>query len=196
MHCLDATKQGDWMTGTVMLCHDLGKSTTTTVDENGVIRSIGHEEASVPMTDDMLKRIHFTDHKTIGQIKMLVRLHMVGTREVISEKTIRKTLRQLMQCQLTYDHLVEVCRCDKSGRPPLTPFTPNIGQDRARQLIDNGDMIPVVTGKLLMAQGYDDYLNWGTYIDKALELQDKGILTIHNWKQRLKESGIKLPKGE
>lgn len=189
MHCLDVTKQGDWFTRAVMLCHDLGKSTTTIVHDDGKITSVGHEEASVAMTDSLLKRIHFTDHRTIGQIKMLVRLHMITT-ITISEKVVRRTLRKLMECHLSYEQLVEVCRCDKSGRPPLPAHTPDIGQERAKELIKTGVMIPVVTGKTLIAEGFTNYLEFGAIIEKALELQDRGILDISNWKQRLKEAKL------
>lgn len=191
MCCLDVTNDGDWFTRAVMICHDLGKSLTT-VEVNGKYRSIGHEEASVPLTDDMLKRIHFCDHRTIGQIKMLVRLHMIAVLPEISEKVIRRTLRQLMECRLTYSQLVEVCRCDKSGRPPLTAHTPYIGQDRAQQLIERGEMIPIVTGKLLISEGYTNQLEYGKIISRALELQDRGILTKENWKQRVKEDAKRM----
>lgn len=189
MYCLDVTKQGDWMTRAVMLCHDLGKSTTTVIHDDGGISSRGHEEISVDMTDSLLKRIHFSDHRTIGQIKMLVRLHMITTLS-ISEKVIRKTLRQLMHCHLSYEQLVEVCRCDKSGRQPLPAETPNIGQERVKELIREGAMIPVVTGKLLIKEGFTNHLEFGRIIDGALEMQDKGSLNISNWKKRLKEAKL------
>ena len=122
---------------------------------------IPRSKKEVPAAIESLKRIHFCDHRTIGQIKMLVRLHMVAVLPEISEKVIRRTLRQLMECRLTYPQLVEVCRCDKSGRPPLVPHTPYIGQDRAKQLIERGEMIPIVTGKLLISEGYTNQLNHG-----------------------------------
>lgn len=189
MYCLDVTKQGDWFTRAIMLCHDLGKSTTTVIHEDGGISSRGHEEASVDMTDSLLKRIHFTDHRTIGQIKMLVRLHMITTK-TISEKVIRRTLRQLMHCHLSYEQLVEVCRCDKSGRPPLPAEIPNIGQEKAKELIREGAMIPIVTGKLLIKEGFTNHLEFGKIIDGALEMQDKGSLDISNWKKRLREAKL------
>lgn len=181
MHCLDATKQGDWMTRAVMLCHDLGKVSCTIIN-NDKISSIGHEEASVPLCDSLLKSIHFCDHKTINQIKVLVSLHMIGTIYNPSEKVIRKTLRTLRNSHLTYDQLVEVCRCDKSGRPPLPPFTPNIGQTRAKYLEESEAMIPIVTGKLLIANNYTDQLDYGKLIKRGLDLQDRGVLNINNWK--------------
>jgi tRNA nucleotidyltransferase (CCA-adding enzyme) len=188
LHTLDATKKGDWFTRAVMLCHDLGKAVTTQFIE-GKWRARGHEEAGVPLADDLLKRIHFTDHRTINQIKCLVRLHMIHTQEV-SEKVVRRTLRQLSLYKLEYDQLVEVCRCDKSGRPPLPACTPDIGQEMAQKIIESGDMIPIVTGKLLKQEGFTDYEGYGTIIARALYYQDRGTLKAHNWKKVLKNAGV------
>lgn len=191
MHCLDVTRKGDWFTRAVMLCHDLGKALTSKF-ENGKWRAHGHEEAGVRLTDNLLKRIHFCDHRTINQIKCLVRMHMIHTQE-ISEKTIRRTLRELSHYHLDYSQLVEVCRCDKSGRPPLPACTPDIGQEKAQEILKSGDMIPIVTGKLLKEEGFTNYLEFGTIIARALYYQDKGTLKPHNWKKLLTNAGVIKP---
>jgi len=148
MHCIDAVPQDDWFMRTVMLCHDLGKATNTTIDtgkfkinynnllkhnteakEGELLMSIsptskigsaGHEEAGVELTRNMLQKIHFTDHATIRKIGCLVELHM--TRSVISEKNYdkicRRTLRRLMHYGLTWMDLVKVTRFDLCGREP------------------------------------------------------------------------------
>jgi tRNA nucleotidyltransferase (CCA-adding enzyme) len=195
MYALDEAT--DWFTRTVMVCHDLGKVTTTTYGEfswNNLlpelkeeiikeprwpIRSIGHEEAGKQLTRDMLTRIHLTDHRTIRQIETLVELHMIRTG--VSEKVVRRTLRRLMEKHLTYDQLVEVCRCDLSGRPPLAKYTPDIGQHRAKELLDEDAMTPIVTGEKLIAIGYTPGKTLGHLINKGLEWQDRGTLNHYNW---------------
>lgn len=181
MLCLDQAK--DWFTRVCMVCHDLGKSTMTTIEFDGRIKSIGHEKAGVKMTRDMLQRIHFIDRRTIRQVETMVELHMI--RNGASEKVIRTTLRRLMEKHLTYDQLVEVCRCDVSGRPPKLPYTPDIGQQRAKYLVENGMMIPIVTGEKLLKLGYESGKLMGHLIKKGLEWQDRGSLTEENWEKMI-----------
>lgn len=174
----------DPMIRVVMLCHDLGKVTSTKWNaEKGRWQSIGHEEESVLLTKEMLYNIKFDSHKTVGRIATLVLLHMA--RIHVSEKTIRKNLRILINKELTYDQLVEVCRCDVSSRPPLPKYTPDIGQERAKEIVAAGLMIPVVTGEKLIKIGIESGKFMGFLVKKALELQDRGTLNEDNWKSIL-----------
>lgn len=185
-----------------MLCHDLGKATTTTVDgwdwqqmrdnpyfnpknPEHVIKSIGHEMAGITPTRSMLTRIHYADRKTIRQVEAMVELHMIRTTP--TEGVIRRTLRKLMDRHLTYDQLVEVCRCDVSARPPLPKYTPEMGQERAKQLLAEGAMTPIVTGEKLLAAGYTPGKLIGRLVDKGLEWQDRGTLTEDNWLKMIKQ---------
>lgn len=203
MHTMYTLNQaGDWFTRIVMLCHDLGKATTTTIGEipfvkkpeysdklyynsDLPIRSIGHEEAGKELTRKMLTRIHFTDHKTIRQIETLVGLHMIRTG--VSEKVIRKSLRTLTNMGLKYEQLVEVCRCDVSGRPPFIPYTPDIGQHRAKELIDSGAMNIIVTGEKLIEAGFTPGPLLGELVKVALEWQDRGTLNSDNWLKMIRQ---------
>jgi tRNA nucleotidyltransferase (CCA-adding enzyme) len=187
---LCVNQANDYFTRIVMLCHDLGKAVTTTISDSGKISAIGHEAAGVPLALAMMQRIHLLDYKFQNKVCTLVQLHMIHTQQ-ISEKVIRRTLRILTEAGLTYSHLVEVCRCDVSGRT-LPPFTPNIGQERATELLEQGLMTPVVTGKLLLSLGLKPSKELGTIINKALELQDKGTLNSSNWFQVLKGCGFNL----
>jgi len=194
MYTLDEAK--DWFTRICMICHDLGKVSTTTIGDypltKGVfynkdlpIKSIGHETEGWKPTRAMLTRIHFADKKTIRQIETMVELHMIRTG--VSEKVIRRTLRKLMAKNLTYEQLVEVCRCDLSGRPPLAKYTPDIGQHRAKELLESNAMEPIVTGEKLMEIGYTQGREMGSLMGKALEWQDRGTLNEGNWKQMIKQ---------
>lgn len=207
MFCVNAAK--DAFTRVVMLCHDLGKATTTTI--LGVpykertftllpefkVSALGHEEAGVELTRNMLQRIHYSDHGTIRQIACLVKLHMI--RAVMNpknrEKLVRRTLRELMHYKLTYAQLVEVVRCDLAGRPPLPPIAnPYIGQDIAQHLLDNNLMVPIVTGKKLLDIGISSGPEMGQMVTKGLELQDRGTLTEENWIKVLKGCGFESLK--
>lgn len=212
MHCVDTAN--DWFMRTVMLCHDLGKANCTTIDgidckiwegdKQGYsvydfkIQSIGHESAGVELTRRMLKRIHLTSHEIINKIGCLVELHMI--RAVYTkdneQKIVRRNLRKLMHYELDYELLVETVRCDLAGRPPLLPINPDIGQELAKKLIEDDDMKPVVTGRLLKETGIRDGEEMGKMIKVGLDLQDRGVLNRDNWRNRLIGSGFKSLKYE
>lgn len=178
MQTLDQAK--DAFTRTVMVCHDLGKATTTGLNRKGRISAIGHEDAGVPLAKAMLGRISAFDKKAVSKVCALIELHMVHTKAV-SEKGVRKTLRKLIKAGLEFDQLVEVCRCDVSGRGSLPKFTPNIGQDIAKGLIEDGAMVPIVTGNVLRSIGIPQGPLMGRMIAKGLELQDRGTLNKANF---------------
>lgn len=186
MMCVD--EANDFFTRVVMLCHDLGKINTTVIN-GSKITAHGHEKASVPLTLDMLSRIKFENKKFRDKVATLVESHMIHTQQ-ISEKVIRKTLRKLLSVGLNFSDLVEVCRCDVSGRLPLKGFTPDIGQERAQELIDNNLMEPVVTGAKLLEIGMSPGKSVGVAVKKALELQDRGTLNKDNWFKVLKGTGL------
>lgn len=208
MLALDEAK--DPFTRICMLCHDMGKATTTTIEHHeyhswlqgckdqgfskekidnilnlGKIRSIGHEIAGIKPTRDLLTRISYADRKYIRQVECMVELHMI--RASVSEKVVRRTLRKLMDKGLQYNQLVEVCRCDISSRPPLAGYTPDIGQYRAMQLLEENAMEPIVTGEKLLAAGYAPGKLIGELVKKGLEWQDRGTLREHNWLKMIKQ---------
>lgn len=208
LHTIDAAT--GWFTRAVMLCHDLGKALKTTIDgipykqqlespyfkiENPLykIQSIGHEEAGVQLTKDMLKRVSYANHDTINQIACLVELHMVRIYgDNPPTKIVRRTLRKLMHYDLDYMSLYEVVWCDLAGRPPLPmPEKLDIGQREAERLLSNNSMTPVVTGKMLHKNGIKAGPEMGEMIKIGLQLQDRGTLDATNWKARLKGYGFK-----
>ncbi|MBC7262646.1 MAG: CCA tRNA nucleotidyltransferase, partial [Chloroflexi bacterium] len=57
------------------LCHDLGKPRTVTVEEDGRIRNLGHENVGAEMTREMLTRLKFSA-KEIRLVSTIVKHHM------------------------------------------------------------------------------------------------------------------------
>lgn len=191
MHTID--QANDWFIRTVMLCHDLGKSTTTTISENGKIQAIGHELASLPLLEKMLSNISFKDKKVIKQISILTKHHMVHINKV-SNKKAKYLLQELLKNNLTYSQLVEVCRCDVSGRPPLQGYTPDIAQDYVNGL-DINCLTPIVTGEHLIQLGLKPCAEFKTILDKCLDMQYSGSLRFDNWKKQLKSCNFPILKG-
>jgi tRNA nucleotidyltransferase (CCA-adding enzyme) len=217
MHCIDAAE--GWFYRAVMLCHDLGKATTTQIDgedfqsiraegyshtfelkRNPTVKvtAYGHEEAGVQLTKDMLKRIHFSNHDTIDQIACLVELHMI--RAIISqdnhEKILRRTIRKLMKHDLKYHTLFKVIVFDLAGRPPKTISVVQTYDElfglRAYDIEESDEMTPIVTGKKLIEIGMQPGTEMGKIIIHALELQDRGTLKKDNWEKVLKGCGYKF----
>ena len=184
MHCMDAAKT-PFMRVT-MLCHDLGKATTTKM-LGGKWKAPGHAKAGVEPTLAMLKRIVFGDNKLQNQITMLVDTHMFHVNEQFTRKAVGRMINRLASVGLSFDDLVEVCRCDVSGRPPLEGFTPYIGQDIAEQFkVQKGQKInPIVTGGMLIPMGYKPGPELGQIKASLLEEQMAGNLNENNWREFL-----------
>lgn len=216
MHCIDAAK--GWIYRAVMLCHDLGKALVTEIETINIkdvhpemfedvlkypqaykITAHGHEKEGVQLTKNMLKRIFFVDHKTIDQIACLVELHMV--RSIISKdnynKIIRRTVRKLNHFGLDYTDLICITYHDLQARPPkeypqLYKLYQQMYADHEIRISLNGEMDPIVTGKVLIEMGMEPGEEMGKIIKHSLELQDRGTLKADNWQTVLKGCGYKF----
>ncbi len=187
MHCLDAAK--DPFIRVVMLCHDLGKATTT-VFENGNWKAPKHASEGVEPSLNMLKRIKYKDGTFQDQVVCLVENHMFHILPNFSRRAVGRMKNRLANVGLTFDQLVEVCRCDLAGRPPLeAPDEVYIGQDIAETFIVNpkkGFIEPIVNGNMLKAEGIPAGPKLGQIKERLFELQCDGVLTEENWKSFLK----------
>lgn len=184
MHCMDQAK--DPFTRAVMLCHDMGKVSTTRINEKGRITARGHAQAGILPALTMLKRIKFKNTKYQKQIVCLVDNHMFHTNTKFTRKNVVGVIRKLQKQGLTFEQLVEVCRCDVSGRPPLPAKTPNIGQSIAKEALEKGWVAPVVTGDMLIEVGVRPGVEMGKMLAIYKNMQDKGRLDVDDWKKHLK----------
>lgn len=185
MHCLDASQ--DAFIRIVMLCHDLGKATTT-LFEDGKWKAPAHAGAGVQPSLDMLKRIKFKDGVFQDQVACLVENHMFHILPEFSRKAVGRMANKLAAVGLTFEQLVEVCRCDLAGRPPLETPEVYIGQDIAAEFIVNaekGFIEPIVNGNMLIGEGIAPGPELGRIKDHLFDLQSEGILTGDNWKSFL-----------
>lgn len=184
MHCMDAAN--DPFTRVVMLCHDLGKVSTTQVQEDGSITARGHAGAGVPIAREMLSNISFRNGDLIDQVCTLVDLHMIHTSPPQSRSSVARVIRRLQAVGLEYGDLVEVCRCDVSGRPPMEGYTPDIGQAIAEHLVietERGEgMNPIVNGNMLIDAGVPQGPEIGRLKRELFDLQMDGVLTENNWR--------------
>jgi len=96
-----------------ILCHDLGKATTTKIEKDGRIRSIGHEIAGLKPTKQFLYRLT-NEHTFIASILPLVEHHLKPSQfyhNQASDRAFRK-----LATKVKIEELVKVARADFLGR--------------------------------------------------------------------------------
>ncbi len=185
LHCLDAfaaEKVGhpweDLVVGLAVLCHDLGKPDTTT-SEDGVIRSLGHEERGVTLTEEFLGRM--TSHrKLLAEVTPLVAEHMRPS-TLFKAQASDAAIRRLAARVGRIDRLVRVARADVLGRPPLASTEYPAGDwllEGARRLdIENHPPEPLVLGRHLIDLGQKPGTTFGRILAKCYEAQLAGKFT-------------------
>lgn len=193
LHCMDAfaeTRTGndreDLIVGLAALCHDMGKATTTTVDENGVIHAYGHEEAGEEPTRTFLARL--TDDKDlIESVVALVITHMIP-RHLYKEATrgetpkmMNRSIRRLSQ-RVNLQRLARIVLIDSSGRPPKPKVSPEsvwlLERAAALGTVTKGPE-PILLGRHLVALGLKPGPHFGPILQGAMDRQlDGDILDL------------------
>jgi len=110
------------------LFHDLGKKTKTTIDEKGKIRSHGHEDAGVPIAQEILKRIYKTKNQNglmpyEKLILFLVSDHMKplllyeeSKKGINLQKGIRRFVNRCFENETSVEQILMIVQADKLGR--------------------------------------------------------------------------------
>jgi len=96
-----------------ILCHDLGKATHTTIDDDGRIRAIGHEEAGLEPTKSLMYRIT-DEHDFIESILPLVEHHLKPS-QFYRGKSKASAIRRLAM-KVNIEELIVVAKADFLGR--------------------------------------------------------------------------------
>jgi len=193
LHCMDAfaeTRTGndreDLIVGLAALCHDLGKVSTTTIDENGKIHAYGHEEAGEEPTRSFLARL--TDDKDlIESVVALVITHMIPT-HLYKEATRGGGLKQMnrsvrrLATRVNLQRLARVVLIDKSGRPPKPKVSPEsvwlLESAAALGTVTKGPE-PILLGRHLVMLGLKPGLHFKPILESAMQRQlDGDILDL------------------
>jgi len=106
-------KEDDFITAIAVLCHDVGKATTTE-HVDGRFRARGHEEAGVELTESFLYRLR--QYELADEVTPLVANHLAPVRPFT-----KKGIRRLSTKVKRMDLLCLVSKADTAGRPPLDP---------------------------------------------------------------------------
>jgi tRNA nucleotidyltransferase (CCA-adding enzyme) len=155
------------------LCHDLGKPRTTTLGEDGRIRSPGHAQAGVEPAGALLGRIG-CPRAVAAPIAPLVREHMAHLGMTVTERAVRRLALRLMPATIAqWGRLVEA---DRSGRPPLPPDHPGAPIVELAERIGaaSGRPAPLLQGRHLIAIGMAPGPQLGAMLDRAYHAQIDG----------------------
>lgn len=139
------------------LCHDFGKLTHTQIEEDGRIKSKGHEQASEPFAREFLGQIG-CPYRFIEPVIGLVINHMASYGRQ-SEKSVRKLAARLYKYNTCIADLAILIEADKSGRPPLpkgpSPEILQMLQLSAKEHCTTTQPAQLISGGQIMAEGYE-----------------------------------------
>lgn len=175
------------------LCHDLGKVTTTVVNEEGII-SHGHEQEGVALTQALLARI--TGKKDlIKQVCLLVKYHMAPAQFVNdgAKAPAYKRLARKLAPSLNLIMLAKLAIADKRGRNPAgdEPLKSNMQEideflKRAQLAkVEHQMEKPVLMGRDLL-EVVSPGPQLGDLLERAYEIQiEEGIYDKEELKKRV-----------
>jgi len=185
LHCMDAfaaERVGDeWedlVVGLAVLCHDLGKPSTTE-DDDGRIRSKGHEQAGEAPTRSFLARM--TDQSDLIEAVVPHVVNHLRPQELHECNASDSAIRRLARKVGRIDRLVRVSRADQMGRPPK-PFT---GFPAGDWLLERAGALAVVystppmivMGRHLLEMGLTPGPSVGEVLSVCYEAQLEGKFT-------------------
>ncbi|MBQ9845412.1 MAG: tRNA nucleotidyltransferase [Oscillospiraceae bacterium] len=165
------------------LCHDFGKAVCTK-NEDGKIRSIGHEKEGLPLIEAFMHRIT-TETKLINYVLNLCALHMKPNALAAMNAGIKATNKMFDQCT-DPTALVYMAMADNYGRIIPCGITPHENFLFKRLEIYNELMSrPFVQGKDLIGAGLIPDENFSSYLEFAHKLRLAGTEKQSALKQTL-----------
>lgn len=163
-----------------ILCHDLGKAITTTVEEDGRIRAIGHEKAGLKPTRSMMYRLS-NEHDFIESLLPLVEHHLKPS-QFYADKSKDKAVRRLAT-KVNIEELVVVARADFLGRTTEEALTRDY--KAGAWLLNKASKLKVKTkplehllqGRDLIDLGLEPSPQFKMILDEVYELQLEGTIS-------------------
>ena len=153
------------------LVHDLGKAVTTTVEEDGRIRSIGHETKGLPLVTRFLSRL--TDDKSLTAYVMnMTALHM-RPNELAAQNSKKKTTNRLFDEAISPADLVLLAVADGLGKLPPSSNEAFLSERLSyyRETLSR----PAVTGKDLIDAGLQPGERFSELLAYAHKLRLSGV---------------------
>jgi len=162
-----------------ILCHDLGKATTTTIESDGRIRSIGHEQAGIPLTQSLLNRL--TDEQRLTESILPLAAHHLKPSQFYAQGAKAAAIRRLAT-KVSIADLVLVAKADFLGR--TTPEAQTGIYEAGEWLLTQAQALqvsttpptPLLQGRDLIALGLDPSPRFREILDALYEQQIEGKL--------------------
>ena len=170
-----------------VLFHDLGKPPTMERDETGRIRFSGHESVSARMTEEIMRRLRFSNEEIEATVEM-VQNHMVF-KDVQNMRVAR--LKRFM-ARPTFDDELELHRVDCLGSHGLLDNYEFL--KRRREEFASEPLIPppLLNGHDLIALGWKPGPDFKTVLDAVQIRQLEG--TLHTREEALSWVTKQFPK--
>ena len=162
-----------------ILCHDLGKATHTSIDDEGNIRAIGHEEAGIKPTKSLLYRLT-DEHDFIDALLPLVEHHLKPS-QFYHGKAKASAFRRLAT-KVNIEELVIVAKADFLGRMTAESLAGiyHAGEwmlEKARVLkVESKPLVPLLQGRDLIALGLEPSPRFKVILDEVYVQQLEGKL--------------------
>jgi len=183
LHCLDVFAEErlgdpweDLVVGLAVLCHDMGKPSTTTVADDGAVRALRHEKVGVDVAREFLERLT-NQRNLVQQVLPLVREHMAPSvleRAGSSDAAVRRLAKRVGRI----DRLLRVARADALGRPPLGedpfPAGPWLSAKAQRLKVESRAPEPLIQGRDLLDLGWRPGPHLGNILDRIYNAQLEG----------------------
>jgi len=165
-----------------ILSHDLGKAITTTIDADGNIRAIGHENASVALSESFLHRLT-NESELIQRVLPLVKHHLKPS-QFFSAKAKDRGIRRLAT-KVNIKELITVAKADFLGRTTKEAKVGiyNAGEwlhDKSQKLhVQTKPLDNLLQGKDLIKLGLKPSPLFKKILDAVYELQLSGNIVTY-----------------
>jgi len=163
-----------------ILCHDLGKAVSTTIDDEGNIRSIGHEKTGLALTKTMMYRL-IDEHDFIESLLPLVEHHLKPS-QFYAANSGSKAIRKLAT-KVNIEELVVVAEADFLGRTTEEALTRDykagewLLKKAAELKVKSKPLERLVQGRDLIDLGLEPSPQFKAIIDEVYELQLEGSVS-------------------
>ena len=160
-----------------ILCHDFGKATATTIEEDGRIRAIGHEYEGIEPAKSFMYRLT-NEHDFIESILPLVEHHLKPS-QFYAAKSKNKAVRKLAT-KVNIEELVIIAKADFLGRttPESLEGDYKAGEwllEKAKDLkVQNKPLNNLLQGRDLIDLGLEPSPEFKMILDEVYRLQIEG----------------------
>jgi len=160
-----------------ILCHDFGKATTTTIDDDGCTRAIRHEVEGLEPTKSFMYRLT-SEHDFIESILPLVKHHLKPS-QFYAQGAKSAAVRRLAT-KVNIEELVVVAKADFLGRTTQESLHGDYeaGEwllEKAKALkVQNKPLDKLLQGRDLINLGLEPSPEFKVILDEVYELQMDG----------------------